>query len=126
MKLAFHFKLLTLMMGAATTVSGMLTAQNESHGEEASEGIWRWGQVALWKGHLGARDNARRHRPHRPWLVVPSKRLSSGMLHGVRKAWLNCSRNEKRAVTENGGGVNSTKSYCKNFGKCHNVPPAQQ
>jgi hypothetical protein len=23
-------------------------------------------------------------------------------------------------------GVKSTKIYCKNFGKCHNVPPVQQ
>jgi hypothetical protein len=24
---------------------------------------------------------------------------------------------------ENGGGVNSSMIYCKNFCKCHNVPP---
>jgi hypothetical protein len=27
---------------------------------------------------------------------------------------------------ENGGGVNLTKIYCKNFCKCHNVPPVLQ
>jgi hypothetical protein len=26
---------------------------------------------------------------------------------------------------ENDGRVNSTMIYCKNFGKCHNVPPVQ-
>jgi hypothetical protein len=29
-------------------------------------------------------------------------------------------------IKENAGGVNSTITYCKNFGKCHNVPPVQQ
>jgi hypothetical protein len=23
-------------------------------------------------------------------------------------------------------GMNSTMIYCKNFGKCHNIPPVQQ
>jgi hypothetical protein len=27
-----------------------------------------------------------------------------------------------RRIKENYGGVNSTMIYCKNFGKCHNVP----
>jgi hypothetical protein len=30
---------------------------------------------------------------------------------------------EQRRIME---GVNSTMIYCKNFYKCHNVPPAQQ
>jgi hypothetical protein len=33
-------------------------------------------------------------------------------------------------IPEGGGRmvarVNSTMMYCKNFGKCHNIPPAQQ
>jgi hypothetical protein len=29
-------------------------------------------------------------------------------------------------INENDGGVNSTMIHCKNFCKCHNVPPAQQ
>jgi hypothetical protein len=28
-------------------------------------------------------------------------------------------------IKENDGGVSSTMIYCKNFGKCHNVPPLQ-
>jgi hypothetical protein len=32
----------------------------------------------------------------------------------------------RRGIKENGGGVNSTMIYCKNFCKCHNAPPAQQ
>jgi hypothetical protein len=28
-------------------------------------------------------------------------------------------------IKENDGGVNSTIIHCKNFCKCHNVPPAQ-
>jgi hypothetical protein len=31
-----------------------------------------------------------------------------------------------RLNKENDGIVNSTIIYCKNFGKCHNVPPIQQ
>jgi hypothetical protein len=33
---------------------------------------------------------------------------------------------EEGRMKENNGGVNSTMKYCKNFGKCHNVPPIQQ
>jgi hypothetical protein len=29
-------------------------------------------------------------------------------------------------IKENDGGVNSTMIHCKNFCKCHNVPPVQQ
>jgi hypothetical protein len=29
-------------------------------------------------------------------------------------------------IKENDGRVNSTMIYCKNFCKCHNVPPIQQ
>jgi hypothetical protein len=29
-------------------------------------------------------------------------------------------------IKENDGAVNSTMIYCKNFCKCHNVPPVQQ
>jgi hypothetical protein len=29
----------------------------------------------------------------------------------------------KGGIKENDGGVNSTMIYCKNFCKCHNVPP---
>jgi hypothetical protein len=29
-------------------------------------------------------------------------------------------------LKENDGWDNSTMIYCKNFGKCHNVPPVQQ
>jgi hypothetical protein len=29
-------------------------------------------------------------------------------------------------IKENDGGVNSVIIYCKNFCKCHNVPPVQQ
>jgi hypothetical protein len=29
-------------------------------------------------------------------------------------------------IKENDGEVNSTLIYCKNFGKCHNVPPVQK
>jgi hypothetical protein len=32
---------------------------------------------------------------------------------------------EQRGVKKNGGGVNSTMINCKNFCKCHNVPPVQ-
>jgi hypothetical protein len=32
---------------------------------------------------------------------------------------------EKR-IKENNAGVNLTMIYCKNFCKCHNVPPVQQ
>jgi hypothetical protein len=32
----------------------------------------------------------------------------------------------REKVKENDGGVNSIMIYCKNFYKCHNVPPAQQ
>jgi hypothetical protein len=35
------------------------------------------------------------------------------------------SRNGEREIKENDGEVNSAMIYCKNFGKCHNVPPAQ-
>jgi hypothetical protein len=35
----------------------------------------------------------------------------------------NGGRGDKRKMME---GVNSTTMYYKNFGKCHNVPPAQQ
>jgi hypothetical protein len=28
-------------------------------------------------------------------------------------------------IKENDGRVNSTMIYCKNFGKCHDVPPVQ-
>jgi hypothetical protein len=28
-----------------------------------------------------------------------------------------------KAVKENDGGMNSTVMYCRNFCKCHNVPP---
>jgi hypothetical protein len=31
-----------------------------------------------------------------------------------------------QGVKENDHGVNSTMIYCKNFCKCHNVPPVQQ
>jgi hypothetical protein len=30
-----------------------------------------------------------------------------------------------RKIKENDGGVNSTMIYCKNFYKCHNVPPSK-
>jgi hypothetical protein len=30
----------------------------------------------------------------------------------------------EEGIKENDGGVNSTMIYCKNFCKCHNVPPA--
>jgi hypothetical protein len=29
-------------------------------------------------------------------------------------------------IKENDGGVNSPVLFCKNFCKCHNVPPVQQ
>jgi hypothetical protein len=29
-------------------------------------------------------------------------------------------------IKENDGGVNSSMIHCKNFRKCHNVPPVQQ
>jgi hypothetical protein len=29
-------------------------------------------------------------------------------------------------IKENDGGVNSTMMCCKNFCKCHNIPPVQQ
>jgi hypothetical protein len=29
-------------------------------------------------------------------------------------------------IEENDEGVSSTMIHCKNFGKCHNVPPVQQ
>jgi hypothetical protein len=29
-------------------------------------------------------------------------------------------------IKKNDGGMNSTVIYCKNFCKCHSVPPAQQ
>jgi hypothetical protein len=32
----------------------------------------------------------------------------------------------ERGTKENDGGVNLSKIYCKNFCKCHNVPPEQQ
>jgi hypothetical protein len=31
-----------------------------------------------------------------------------------------------RGIKKNGGGMNSTMVYCKNFCKCHNMPPVQQ
>jgi hypothetical protein len=31
-----------------------------------------------------------------------------------------------RGIKENDGEVNSTMIYCKNFCKCHNVPPVPQ
>jgi hypothetical protein len=31
----------------------------------------------------------------------------------------------ERRIKENDGGVNSIMTHCKNFCKCHNVPPAQ-
>jgi hypothetical protein len=43
--------------------------------------------------------------------------------------WQLQSANEKvgpgiggRGIKEHDGGMNSTMIYCKNFGKCHNVP----
>jgi hypothetical protein len=33
---------------------------------------------------------------------------------------------EGMGIKENDGGVNSTMIHCKNFCKCHNVPPVQQ
>jgi hypothetical protein len=30
----------------------------------------------------------------------------------------------RRGIKENDGGVTSTMIYCKNFCKCHNVPPS--
>jgi hypothetical protein len=38
----------------------------------------------------------------------------------------NYSMNGGEGIKENDGGVNPTMIYCKNFGKCHNVQPAQQ
>jgi hypothetical protein len=38
----------------------------------------------------------------------------------------NYSRNGEEGIKENDGAVNSTMKYCKNFCKCHNVPPVQQ
>jgi hypothetical protein len=43
------------------------------------------------------------------------------------KTCCNYSRSEEEVgIKENDEGVNLTLIYCKNFYKCHNVPPAQQ
>jgi hypothetical protein len=33
---------------------------------------------------------------------------------------------ERGRIKENDGGVNLTMIYCKNFCKCHSIPPIQQ
>jgi hypothetical protein len=37
----------------------------------------------------------------------------------------NISEREREEIKEINGEVNSTMIYCKNFCKCHNVPPVQ-
>jgi hypothetical protein len=32
----------------------------------------------------------------------------------------------RKGDKENDGGVNSSMIYCKNFCRCHNLPPVQQ